>query len=780
MPIDILQQAIYLYTEGKVKEALRLIYPTPDSSLDSLDKDNSLLSPLVNVFDSLCFSSPQQALNAIDQLQKNAQQVPLEIPPVFLHSLKLDHLLITSTHLDEEKFQFYRHQAEFLHLHPLLRKILTCERQFIILSSEEFYSDLEKIPKEHRQYIEVLYRYSRNWIRFCLNKKPLIDLWNRLYNYGLKPLLARSHIPISYEGKSAFPEISSSRPSLISLLPFDQNWSSLLEKLKDQPTVFVFPSRYEFLHCLQFDELSSLLCSPIHHIFLLDAHLKEQKILQEKSSYIEGPIEVFNPSTLPISENLASQICTLYQKKLQPNLDKLYGQLYKEGKHEAYHRDIRRLGGQRYFAVRELQREMELYDRFSPLLLKEEHLSPDTPRYMKKRLKKISRRPIRSLKNTPPLRIAHITPQIIDGNHSPSLLLRALVEFYDDKQFKPFIYGTERLAKRLQHYPVNNRLTSPSSTIRGKKCIEMWRNQGIPVWVDPGTLSFEEAAELLCRQLKEDGIDIALFQGIDPINYLATSLTETPYRFFFECGITPEYSGFDLLILSTQESVENRSSFFQSIGSQAVGIPFALDTTLSWEDTPYPKSYFGLPEEARLLTTISNHLHQRLTSDVCLAISSILERFPEAYYLPMGPLDSPEELYQRFEKKEVRERIRPLGLVSNPSQLARSMDLYLNEFPIGSCFGMLDAMAAGCPTITMYDPQGPSAAHYGGSYFGIDRVIKTNCVEDYVELACTLLGDAEMYEEWSLYAKERYRQLSDPKGYVKKVETAMLNYIEHH
>jgi len=178
------------------------------------------------------------------------------------------------------------------------------------------------------------------------------------------------------------------------------------------------------------------------------------------------------------------------------------------------------------------------------------------------------------------------------------------------------------------------------------------------------------------------------------------------------------------------------------------------------------------------MTTISNHLGDRLGNEMCLAIAEILQRVPDAYYVPLGLMnDQKKEQFNRFfQEHKVRDRVIFLGGVVNPSQYARSMDLYLNEFPFGSGLGILDAMAAGCPIVSMYDENGPQQGRYGGHYFGIDRTITSGKRSDYAELACQLLNNPEMHGEWSSHAVQQYEKQADVVGYVKKFESILEDY----
>mgnify|MGYP002424137294 FL=1 len=177
------------------------------------------------------------------------------------------------------------------------------------------------------------------------------------------------------------------------------------------------------------------------------------------------------------------------------------------------------------------------------------------------------------------------------------------------------------------------------------------------------------------------------------------------------------------------------------------------------------------------MTTISTKLDARLSDKMCHAIARILKINPQAVYAPIGAISNPQRIRDIFAQYEVSERFYPLGSLNNPSQYARSMDLYLNEFPFGSCLAILDAMAAGCPVVTMFDAQGPQQARYGGHFMGVERAISDGNIEAYIHLACQLLKNKEMYHEWSLRALQQYEKYADVQGYVRSFEEIILDYM---
>jgi len=206
-------------------------------------------------------------------------------------------------------------------------------------------------------------------------------------------------------------------------------------------------------------------------------------------------------------------------------------------------------------------------------------------------------------------------------------------------------------------------------------------------------------------------------------------------------------------------------------------LPFCVDLRHTWEKEPHTREHLGIAPNAFVMTTISNHLDTRLTNEMCHAISQILKHAPHAVYAPMGQIFQPERCMQIFKMHRVENRVRFMGSINAPSQYARSMNLYLNEFPFGSGLSILDAMAAGCPIVSMYDENGPPQAMFGGVYFGIDKVIKTGNSDDYVALACRLIDDKDFYQKWSKHAQKEYEKHADVKSYVHEFEHIVENAL---
>lgn len=364
--------------------------------------------------------------------------------------------------------------------------------------------------------------------------------------------------------------------------------------------------------------------------------------------------------------------------------------------------------------------------------------------------------------------LMHVVPQLVDFKHAPSALLRELIALRNPQLFDTAVCCSERLILRSGEYPIASQ-TSHSSESRARKTLKMFEDQGIGYYQASSSRYFIDTVERLAREIQQQAPDILVFHGPDPINCMLTRLFPKSLRVLFEHGTLPNTQGFDLAISSTKDAPELFEKEFKEMGCELQAVDFCVDARAGWQTKCVSKSFFNVPEEARVATTISNQLESRLSPDFCWSVSEILKATPDLYYVPIGEVKNSEVLKGRF-GKEVRDRVIFFGSTKNPSHLARSMEFYFNEFPFGSCLGLLDGLAAGLVVITMYDPQGPAQARYGGLFLGKENSITSLKKEDYAQLAIAIAQDPLRYYKLSQHAYQVYEGHSNPWVYVLQIE----------
>ena len=748
-------RAARLYAEGKPLDALRSVFPSPDFCLDHLEHPEVPEShPLLSFLHAMAFGHQLDALISGRYLEHKLSPA-LKSLPGFQEQLREDITLLQLHCLQGPPLEQYLNHGSLEGAggnkawirNPALLEAVLLEKQ------RQAKPPFSSAVQEFEDLQSSFFRHVRDQIIY----------------------LSRPYLPFSYPKN---PNYSASIAALnpgdcLYLEPFDGPWEKDADAISEKQLILCFLSEAHLYLCLQFEPLRRLICSRKHLLLLPQLYPNEQLRKQPAAlRLLPNSPRPLDPFAEALAEVLASDRGEL--RTDNPVADRCY----QIGKELHYNIRAQQLGSSRFFALHASRHNIDWsapHKGQDPQL--QERYTHAWDARMEESISLFAQPPkTRRNPHSSILKLAHIVPQVVEGGHSPTKLLKLLMQHHNRTLFEPHLFVTERLVLRASEYPVNG-YASPSSLERGKESLVQIRSWDIPVYVEDAKLSIPETAQRLCQHLESLDIDIAIFHGPDAINLVSARGCDCPLKVFFEHGTLPKHPGFDLVIASTEDAVQRYGAWYQGIGSTLVAHPFVLDLRHGWTEHPPSKADLGVPEDARILTTISNHLEARLSSEMPKAVALILQRIPNAWYCPMGPVKNPERLLAYFEQQGVAQRVRFLGTQAHPGQLARAMDLYLNEFPFGSCISMLEAMAAGCPPITMYDPNGPVQARYGGDYFGIDYAITSLKTEDYVERTCEVLKNQALYDAWSLRALEISNSRCNPASYVQALETEILNHL---
>lgn len=719
MQTDVFQTFTEAYAKGDFLQAFQSIIAHPAIHYDEIPSKVSVLPHLINYADSCVFKNLSTVIktNSTLQLAIESDKQLMASHQDFLSLLKLEYHLLTVPHLTFSPPSVY--QKKWM------------DNQCILDNRDRF-----------------------------VQAKPLLSF---LVNDEQKPLHT-----FAYPSEAFNPTITNpnEKMPLIFLEPIqDLDYAEILSPYRNQPSLFVCQSATVFWHLLQFDSLIPFLCHPLSTIYILELYPSLQLNVQQTPRH---PHQQFNPITL--TNNTAIQeVIPSFTAAL---IDSDHDWLYLVAKRLLSRIQTERYGKSRCFALNKWETFQNWFDPHKPRVLHhaDGNIGPAPVDYVQQALaeyKKHQQKRFYTPKHK--IRLAHVASQLVDTGVAPSQLLYSLAINHHQDLFDIIVISTECFDVFTLDYPPSPRY-SPTSTIRGKAMIESLEKQGINVFTITLSTSMEGSALLVNEILHQFNIDVAVFHGPDQINAISSCSCDVPLCVLFEHGTTIAYPGFDIAIVSTEESLTVHQKELAHHHIKGFALPFCVDIRKTWTPHPIPKEQLGFPADAFIMTTISHHLDHRLTDDMCHAIGKILQRSPQAFYAPIGEMKDPKRLLQIFDLYGVGSRFVSLGPLLHPSQYARSMHLYLNEFPFGSCLGMLDAMAAGCPVVSMYDEDGPPQARYAGAYFGKDRVIKNGNIDDYIDLACRLIHDKELYQEWSQYTLSQYEKHANVQQYTREFE----------
>lgn len=727
--IDLFYEFTDAYEEGNTLEALQKIFKTPNIKFDSLSSKNPAFRFLLNYADACVYQGDWETLITRQTLYENliASQQEKVLLDRFLERL-----------VDEQKL-----------------------RHLFISNAVES----EKIPPFYRSLIAQKRKLVENVKRFSGLKPQLIpqeaDLYTypwHVFAYPIQPDLAQ--IKTGDEIPCIF---------LQPLQNFDyEEFNSILQY---KPILFICDTLANLYHILHSNHAPEVLGNMRSVIYIMELYPQEQLTAQNIACLKRADLKAYHLiPDLFMEKHSPLIIQAILQCIHQPEEDltketPIYNQLYHLAKRLLFNKEALRYGKVRAIAHSIQANLKEWYDPHKGLPAHSLEFPPQVDYFSEILTEASAKRKARQKRVKDTLKIAHVASQLVDGGHAPSRLIRNMLMLCDRTRFEPSLFLTEVKEIYPQEYPVRSHF-SPSSKERGVQSIQLLEDLDIQVFIAEKRASYQETAEKLSDQIDMHDFDLVVFHGPDEMNCLIASLINCPVRVLFEHGTLPKYDCFEGVILSSYEA----SQIHQNSVVESIALPFSIDVRKEWIERPYTRKKLGVPDNAFIMTTISNHLKTRLSTEMCHAIGEILKANPHAWYLPMGPIPDEAKFRCIFERYGVNQRIKFLGSVDNPSQYARSMNLYLNEFPFGSGLGILDAMAAGCPVISMYDNQGPPQSRYGGAYFGIDRMVKSGKTEDYVLLANKLIQDQKSYQEWSKHALEQYEKHVDEKAYMKAFE----------
>lgn len=756
------------YTLGNPIDALRSIYTSPSLDFSRINRSDQEHFSALNLADSLVFAPQSSIQSPLDYFISST--VPLPLPDTMI--LEIEEM--TAFQSPSLKIKSLFDEGFFKHLERSSLQAIMQLQSLKPMHSKVIKLLLKSLPKDRSK---KLYRQI-NWLSNVYQaRKKLAPVFS---DFSEK---RQSLYPLTYKPKedlscSIQKELSSirDRVPVFFVSPYQIDWMEINSQLEEKEAIFVFQNHHQLYHCLESNSFSNLIFSPNHYILILNEHPKNQFLKQDILSNVQ---KKFSPICCTHKDSYmfhaADLIIELMERCVTKNEPQAFTDLYQLGRLTHENEMYSKLGPDRYMSISLIEKDINWHslhkERASASILKP-FSNNDFCSIKLNQIKPIYS--VRKKHKKKKLHVAHVVPQIIDGNHSPSLLLRSMIDLGDHDKFQFSLMSTERLCLRHKEYPTKF-YTSDTSFNRAAKTINAIEAKKQKYYIAPAmNQSLEETARQVSIMMSINRVDIAFFHSFDEINMMISRMCDVPFKVGFSHSDLPEYPGMDLLIACEKGSLINRERY-DSWGMQSTVLEYVIDVRKGWDAVRYPKSFFEVDDDTKLLTTISNHLESRISNDMVWAIAQILIEIPNAYYMPVGIIHNMNTFMRRFKKFGIEGRVKPLGPHENPSQLMRSMDLYLNEFPFGGCASILDAMAASCPIISMHDEKGPPQSRHAGVFYGLDKVIHSNKRKDYVKLSSKLLTEPEFYDNWAQDSQRKYDKRTSPQKYVHTIERLLLS-----
>ena len=736
--ISSLNDFFQFYSCGDIMGAVSSVLVSPHVEYDKLQQgQNHTIKYWLNYIDALVFGNFSSAWETNRCLQTMVQSQEL------LDVLRFNELLLATVNKDVEDLRLMVENSP-PQVHKILsvilaEKLLQPLSDDIILDEEGIFADFLKKELSFSQNI-VTFRKKNNF------------LGNMQY---------RPYLPLSYPCNKNIKGCASDKIPIFFMEPYRIDWGKMLRPWKGRSAVFVFYNEYILWHCLQFDEVLESIFDSQHVVLILNRYPNEQLYFQD---YVfEGDFEAVMIADLKYQDLLFE----LLVKRLKTPLKAYWHEdddtddLYRLGKKINLEIETARLGKSRFLAIDIIRSGAEWWDKHygkgKRNIVYDDYFGEVLDSVAKIGLRK----PIIKREK---YRIAHVAHRLVDRGYAPTQRIKSLLMNYDLDKYEVYLVVTEQNVYRYWEYPCYFSLHEKTEQ-RGKNIVQELQENGIKVYIDDAKSDFITTAKKLSKYLSDECIDLAVFHDISSVISLMMQMCDVPKRIFYVHGHVPKHCTFDSIIMGFEEEAERYKKYFSDRGIQLVANPVSIKFQEE-EHVFNTKKVFGIDSSCKILTTVSHALDIRLSNDMCFSIGKILQRCPEAYYMPIGNVQMPRRLLDIFESYGVADRVIFLGQIMNPRAYLKAMDIYLNEFPVGGGLAVLEAMSMGCPVVAMYDVDGEYKSREGGNYFGPEYSVKTR--EGYIDLACNLIKNPAMYREWSEHALRRYHERTDLVKYAQK------------
>ncbi|NCC50501.1 MAG: glycosyltransferase [Spartobacteria bacterium] len=299
------------------------------------------------------------------------------------------------------------------------------------------------------------------------------------------------------------------------------------------------------------------------------------------------------------------------------------------------------------------------------------------------------------------LRVAMIVPNLADDIVAYTRRVVDFARYLDPERYALRVYSSENHTGRLHpHFPVG--CLNGSSAERGEKTLRILARRQAPVCLTPRDLSFTRAARYLCRQLEADQTDIAIFQGglSTPIDWLVARAARVPVKMSIHVGSSMMVPGLDATLYDNPANIERETACWAPRFGERIVMAKGVDIEDLRRHPPLSRAVWGIPPDAVVIGTLSNHLPRRMTPAYCQVIAEVMRAHPQVWFLGFGVGDIPG-IRPVFRAYGVEDRLRFGGRQTQVGAALKTLDIYACEFPVGGSQSVIEAMACGVPVVAM-------------------------------------------------------------------------------
>ena len=299
------------------------------------------------------------------------------------------------------------------------------------------------------------------------------------------------------------------------------------------------------------------------------------------------------------------------------------------------------------------------------------------------------------------IRIGLVVPNLVDQTVAYSRRVMYFAEYLDRARFSLNVYSTENMCLRKGFLPVH--FSSDPSPLRAKISLQRLEELGVPVYIAERTAGITATAQAVARRIDRDGVDVLVLQaGLSmPIDWLAVRLSQAPVKLQIHIGSTAYQRRIAATLYDNEVNMRREAADWPAYAGRQLLVRRGTDIEAFDRCIAVDRSTLGVPPDAVLIGTVSNHLEARLSPVCCEALCDVLRACPEAWYIGVSGSGFPGRTVAMFKERGVLERTRFLPQQREPGRILKALDLYANEFPAGGSQSVVEAMACGLPVVAM-------------------------------------------------------------------------------
>ena len=197
-------------------------------------------------------------------------------------------------------------------------------------------------------------------------------------------------------------------------------------------------------------------------------------------------------------------------------------------------------------------------------------------------------------------------------------------------------------------------------------------------------------------------------------------------------------TAFAMLGRNATEEEHKKSSY------EIVEVPFTFELTEKLRD--YTRKELCIPKDKFVMAVVGN----RLDADVTDEFLAYMKKIENGFLLFLGSFHTYEEKKQKFSYLE--DRSLSMGQVKDVVGILECADIYVNPKRQGGGFSVIEAFHVGIPAVSIA---------YGDVYAAAGADFCVNSYEEMVEEIERYFSDKEYYEQKSMRAKEREKEMTN-------------------